>query len=215
MLEQRPLSSKEIKLLNTDLKYILKNRSGQLRFLIGWVLLCIIIGTFFYFKLNSTQEHYLLFGCAFIYILIGVWVFLEQSIRLIKKQKSINFALSKGTTKYIRVTTSRYIEFSEYEDEGVDYLFQLNDNEMLSIGGQDFYPTKKFPNTDFEIVVCYGIKNEILLLETYNYGEKLRPTIKVNGKEKWALMESPNYPHAENFKIIPGNIEDYYRILKS
>lgn len=209
MLQERPLSDKEVKLFNKDLKNILKSRSRQLRFLMGWILLCLIIGTCFYFKLKSTQEHYLLFGCAFIYILISVWVFVEQNIQLNKKQKSINFALSKNVTNYIRVTANSYIQLAEEEDEGVHYLFQFDNNRILSMGGQDFYPNSKFPNTDFEIVQCLGIRNETILLEVYNYGKKLKPTIKINGKEKWALMASANYPDPEKFTIIPGNLNDY------
>ena len=212
MLEQRPLSIKEVKLLNWDLKRILKRKSHQLRLLVGWILIVIVVGTFFYFKFNSPEDHNILFGVALVYTLIVFWVFVEESVKLTKKQKSINFALSENVTNYIRVTTNSYIQLTEEEDEGVHYLFQLDNNRILSIGGQDFYPNSKFPNTDFEIVQCLGVKNETILLETYNYGKKLKPKIKISGKEKWDLLGSPNYPDPEKFTIISGRIEDYKKI---
>lgn len=214
MLQQRPLSVKENKLLNEDLKSIFKKRAYQLKFLTGWSLTALIVGTFFYFRLQSNQEHYLLFGVVSIYILIGCWTFLGEYFRLLKKKKSINFALSKGVVNYIRVIPSTYIELTEYEDEGTHYLFQLDNNRILSLGGQDRYPSSKFPNTDFEIVLCLGMMNEMILLHTYNYGKKLKPTIKISGKEKWALMASANYPDPEKFTIISGRIENYKNILK-
>ena len=212
MLEQRPLSIKEIKFLNKDLRDIFKKRSYQLKVFAAWNAIALLVGTFFYFKLKSDQEHYLLFGVVLIYILIGFWAFGEEYIRLNKRQKSISFALSQGTVNYIRVTTDSHVELAEYEDEGAHYLFQLDNDRILSVGGQDFYPSSKFPNTDFEIVVCYGINNETLFLEIYNYGKKLPPTIKISGKEKWDLIGRPNYPDPEKFTVISGRIEDYKNI---
>lgn len=69
----------------------------------------------------------------------------------------------------IQVKTTEYYELAEEEDEGVYYLFQIHPDKILSFGGQDFYPTKKFPNSDFEIVEGRCTDGEIILLETYCY----------------------------------------------
>jgi hypothetical protein len=85
----------------------------------------------------------------------------------------------------------------------------LPENKILSFGGQDFYPSKKFPSSNFEIAICYGIKNEIVLLEIYNYGNKIKPKLKITGQRKWDLIGNSNYPDPEDFTIIEGRLDDF------
>ncbi|MDR6195697.1 hypothetical protein [Siphonobacter sp. SORGH_AS_0500] len=176
---ERPLSDKEIKILRQDLKRLDKQKLFQIKFLVGWTLLAIIVGTFVYFRLDTTTELYLLIGTVVIYILIGVWTFLEAYLKQKKLRKNINFVFATNKVKSIKVIGTDYIELSEVEDEGVNYLFQISDNKILSFGGQDFYPTKNFPSDNFEIAICNGQKGEVVLLETYNYGKKIRPNRKI------------------------------------
>ena len=161
MQSERPLSDKEIKILNQNIKRIDKRKSFQIKFLIGWSLLAISVGTFVYFRLDSTNELYLLIGTVVIYVFIGVWSFTEIYLKENREHKDINFVFADNKVKSIKVSATDYIELSEVEDEGVNYLFQIDDNKILSFGGQDFYPTKNFPSDNFEIAICYGQK-EIL-----------------------------------------------------
>jgi len=108
----------------------------------------------------------------------------------------------------IKGVSTDYIELSEVEDEGVYYIFQLPDNKIFSFGGQDFYPTKSFPNDNFEIAICYGENDEIVLLETYNYGNKLLPKSKITGEKKWNLLSNTNYPDPDKFTIVEGRLAD-------
>ena len=208
MQTERPLSDKEIKILRQDLKRLDKQKSFQIKFLVGWTLLAFIVGTFVYFKLETTTELYLLIGTVVIYILIGVWSFMETHLRQKKVRKNIDFVFETNKVKSIKVITTDYIELSEVEDEGVGYLFQISDNKILSLGGQDFYPTKNFPSDNFEIVVCNGEKDEVVLLKTYNYGKKIQPMRKITGQQKWDLIGSINYPESEKFTIIDGQLEN-------
>lgn len=205
---ERPLSEKEIKTLRQDLKQLDKRKSFQIKFLVGWTLLAFIVGTFVYFRLETTTELYLLIGTVVIYILIGVWNFMETYLNQKKVRKNIDFVFETNKVKSIKVITTDYIELSEVEDEGVNYLFQISDNKILSFGGQDFYPTKNFPSDNFEIAVCNGEKDEVVLLETYNYGKKIQPKRKITGQQKWDLIGSVNYPDPDKFAIIDGQLEN-------
>ncbi|PKK37558.1 hypothetical protein BWI96_06775 [Siphonobacter sp. SORGH_AS_0500] len=213
MQTERPLSDKEIKILRQDLKRLDKQKLFQIKFLVGWTLLAIIVGTFVYFRLDTTTELYLLIGTVLIYILIGVWTFLETYLKQKKLRKNINFVFATNKVKSIKVIGTNYIELSEIEDEGVNYLFQISDNKILSFGGQDFYPTKNFPSDNFEIAICNGQKGEVVLLEIYNYGKKILPNRKITGQHKRDLIGSINYPDPDKFVIIDGQLESIEAII--
>ena len=111
------------------------------------------------------------------------------------------------------MVSNDYIKLSEIEDEGVNYLFQLASKKILSFGGQAFYQTKKFPSNNFEIAVCYGLKDEIVLLEKYVHGEKLLPRIKITGKKKLDLLSSPKFPDPDKFIVIEGQLDDVNELI--
>jgi len=205
----RPLNPRELAKLEKDLRQGETILKSQKRFFLGWTLLAVLVGSFVYFRLDSKAELYLLMGTVITYIFIGVWVFLEQFSKTNKRRTSIEFAKAKNEITSIRVNSRKYIELSEVEDEGVFYLFQLENNRILSFGGQDFYPTKKFPSDSFEIAVLYGVKDEIVLLEKYLSGNKLEPLFKITGQEKWDLLAKSGYPDPERFTMIEGILEDY------
>ena len=206
MIIERQLSDKEIKVLKFDLKQLDKKKSTQVKFLFIWTIIAIFAGIFFYFKLETDNELYLLAGTVTIYILIGVWSFGKILIDINKKRKSIDFVFKHNKVNSIKVNSTDYIELSEVEDEGVHYLFQLADNKILSFGGQDFYPTKKFPSDNFEIAFCCGLKGEIVLLETFVYGDKLAPIKKIAGQKKLDLIGSSDYPDPEKITVIEGQL---------
>lgn len=187
--------------------------SFQIKFLFGWTLLAIIVGTCVYFRLDTTTELYLLIGTVVIYILIGVWNFMENYLKQKKVRENIDFVFATNKVKSIKVIATDYIELSEVEDEGVNYLFQISDNKILSFGGQDFYPTKNFPSDNFEIAICNGQKGEVVSLKTHNYGKKIQPSRKITGQQKWDLIGSVNYPDPDNFVIIDGQLENIEAII--
>lgn len=112
----------------------------------------------------------------------------------------------KNSVTSIRVKTTEYYELTEEEDEGVYYLFQSQPDKIIGFGGQEFYPNKKFPNSDFEIVEGKSTKGEVILLETYCYGNKIKPTKKIKGKEKWELLQKLI---PDTFNIIDGQLENF------
>src|SRR5690554_6130733 len=91
---ERQLSDKEIKSLKQNLKRLDKRKSFQIKFLVGWTLIAIVVGTYFYFRLDTTTELYLLIGTLVIYILIGVWSFLETYLKQKKVRENIDFVFA-------------------------------------------------------------------------------------------------------------------------
>jgi uncharacterized membrane protein len=212
---ERPLKDKEIKILNHRLAQFDKRFKGQIKFLIIWTLLALIVGTIAFFKMDTKEDVIILIVTVAIYIGIGVWVVAEQCFKQNNERKSIEYLKSKNLVTAIEVNSDKFYELKEEEDEGAYYLFQLDNNKVFSFGGQDFYPNKKFPNNKFEIVEGRGIKNELLLLETFCYGKKIKPTRIIEGKEKWNLFNNPNYPDPEKLTVANGKIEDYVHTVAS
>lgn len=210
---QRPLKDKELKILDKRLKQLDKNFKRQTRFLLIWTLLAFAVGIFAYFKMDTTNKALLLFATVAIYIGMGVWVTGKEYLKQQKERKNIAFLKSKNMVTVVEVSSDFYYELKEQEDEGVYYLFQLPDNKVFSFGGQNFYPSKKFPSDNFEIVEGRGLNNEVLMLETFSYGKKIKPARVIAGQEKWNLLNSPIYPDPQKLTVVDGRIEDYLHIV--
>lgn len=178
-----------------------------------WTLLAFAVSFFAYLKMETTNEVLLLFASAAIYIGIGVWVISKEYLKQQKERKSIAFLKSKNMVTVVEVNSDLYYELKEQEDEGVYYLFQLPDNKVFSFGGQDFYPSKKFPSDKFDVVEGLGLNGEVLLLKTFCYGKKIKPTRIISGQEKWNLLNNPDYPAPEKLTIVDGRIEDYVQVV--
>jgi uncharacterized membrane protein len=208
---QRPLQDKEYKILNKRLKQLDKNHKRQMRFLLVWALLAIAFGTFAFFKMDTPNDIVLLFVTVLIYIGIGIWVVGKEYLKQQREKKSIAYPKKKNLVTVVEVNSNKYFELKEEEDEGVYYLFQLDNNKVFSFGGQDFYPNRKFPSDKFEIVEGRGLNDEILLLETFSYGVKIKPIKVIAGQEKRNLLNSLNYPAPEKLSVVDGQIEDYLK----
>lgn len=196
-----------------ELKKLDERLSFQYKFLSGYIFLAILLGGFFFFRLDLEGEHYLLIGTVLVFMLIGIWVFFQNYSSTKKQHQSIVFAKNNNSVTSIEVNAERYIELSEVEDEGVHYLFQLEGDRILSFGGQDFYPSKKFPSDNFEIAICYGFYGEIIFLKKYTSGKKLEPITKISGNKKWKLLTNANYPDPEKFSIVTGELDRFEEIL--
>lgn len=109
MIKERRLNDIETRILTKDLKNLDKRSAFQKRFLIGWSILVLIVGTIVYFRLDSKTEYYLLFGTVLVYILIGVWVFFENFAKSNKQRKNIDFVLTENKVKSINIVSGKYI----------------------------------------------------------------------------------------------------------
>ena len=212
---ERPLQDKEIRILNKQLNQLDKNFRRQFRFLIIWALLALLIGTYAFFKINTRNEIMLLMATVAVYIGIGLWVGGKEFIKQNKKRKSIGYLKDKNLVTVIEVRSDKYYLLKEQENEGIYYLFQLDNDKVFSFGGQDFYPNKKFPSDSFKIVEGRGINNEVVLLETFSYGKKIKPTVVIAGREKWDLLNSRNYPDPYKLSVTDGKIEDFLQVARS
>ena len=211
----RQLNDKEKNILFKELKTIYDrinsfNKSTSIAlliiFIIGLPLAIIQIKN----GLGLAILSFVVFG---VFLLIPLWSRKEEKNKEQKIAKNINKTLDNNSIEILHCQSSNMYKLKEYEDEGSHYLFQVEDNKILFIGGQEFYENKSFPNTDFEIATAYGEGSLPTLLEKYYYGEKLKPLKIIAGKEKWKLFENRKYSDIEDITIIDGTLGEIDRIL--
>jgi hypothetical protein len=207
---ERPLQEKELNKLNRRLDQLNIKRRNKVRFLVIWTLLALIVGTIAYFNIDP-QVVIVLYLTVAAYIGVGVWVVIEQQVDGNREKKSIAFLKSKNLVTVVQVRSDTFYVLDEEDDEGIYYLFQLENDKVFSFGGQDFCEDDNFPSDKFEIVEGRGIKNEILILETFVQGKKIQPKQIIRGKEKWDILGSSHYPDPDKLTIADGRIEDYVK----
>lgn len=141
--------------------------------------------------------------------LIGAWIAVEDRLRNRRLVKRLRDTLNAGRAREVRIIASAVIEFEEQEDEGACYAFQIADERIVFIAGQDFYPSAKFPNTEFALIDIIGPSGQVEDFLIRKSGEKLKPlrTIPVNVK---ARLRVP-----EHLEVIHGNLGQLEQLLEA
>lgn len=132
---------------------------------------------------------------------LSVWSYFSARTDLLRETARFEESLLRDEVKEVRVQSEEMVEFEEEEeeDEGASYAFQLNDGRIVFVCGQEYYPSARFPNTDFSLARIYD-KNGVCVKELiHKRGRKLTPSRIVPAKIKGTL----GFP--ENLEIIRGD----------
>jgi hypothetical protein len=114
---------------------------------------------------------------------ISMWSYLSLRPKRFADVGNFESALRRNEARVIRIQSDMMVEFEEQEDEGACYAFQLNDHRIVFVSGQEFYPSAKFPNTDFSLVAIYG-DNEVLVEGCIEkHGNQLKPARTISSKQ--------------------------------
>jgi len=149
-------------------------------------------------------------GVLFIFSIIIIWALFSNIKDFKKNILELKGIIEDNKVKVIRCKTNKFIEFQEYKDFGVNLFFQVEKNKILYLGGQDFYPTKSFPNTDFEIAYHRHLDFGTLCL-----GEKIKPLKKYGVNKTYQLIESEKMEYLSDgiYTTFEGKIEDIEKIF--
>jgi len=99
------------------------------------------------------------------------------------------------------------VEFEEIEDEGACYAFQLPDDEIVFVTGQEFYPDPRFPNSDFSLVHVFDRTGNLVEMFTDKAGHKIEPIRRVPAQMKKTL----SIP--DHLEIVHGRLENVDELL--
>ena len=138
---------------------------------------------------------------------MATWTLVGEKRRRRQSAGWLADALSRNLADVTRVSSDEMVEFEEIEDEGACYAFQVSDDEILFIEGQEFYSSAKFPNTDFEIVRIFdsrGMQVEGFIRKS---GIKLKAARQVSEETKGRLRMP------EHLARVQGRLQDLEQIL--
>ena len=113
-------------------------------------------------------------------------------------------ALKMSAADVYDVRARAFAEFEEIEDEGACYAFELSDNRLLFVVGQEFYESAKFPSLDFSLVHVLNEAGQTVDVVMDKRGPKAKParTIPASVKEG---MDMP-----EHLEVRLGTIESLW-----
>jgi hypothetical protein len=138
---------------------------------------------------------------------IALWSYIPERRRLAAGLAKFEKASGQCQAIAVHIRSDRVVEFEEVEDEGACYAFQLPDNRIRFVDGQDFYASARFPNSDFSLVHILSEEGELLECQITKHGRKLKPARTIPAKMKSSL----NIPG--HLEVIQGNVDDLERLL--
>jgi hypothetical protein len=110
-------------------------------------------------------------------------------------------ALKTNAADVYTVKARAFAEFEEVEDEGACYAFELSDNRLVFIAGQEFYGGAKFPSLDFSLVHLLDHAGQTVDLVIEKRGAKAAPARTIPASRK-SHLELPDH-----LEVRPGTID--------
>jgi hypothetical protein len=188
MTNVRPLNTQDIETLDGDIRQIHKRQKFAIKYFTVYAILVIIGSTWAYFKIDADNfVPWLITSIGF--LVAGLWGFLEMYLKDNKALKRIAWLKSENKVLSIVVKSNDFLAIPEHDDEGDYFLYQLPDNKIVYVGGQEFSNSDTFPNNNFEIVIATDPKKKIVLLNKYDFGDKIAPKIKLTKMQRIKLSD--------------------------
>ena len=206
----RPMTTHEQKLLGFRIKREARVKSrivSFLRILLLGITAAVPTGLVVaYFK--TTQLGW--FTCGLMIFTSGVMMALfygdvrECNVKI----AALRATADANVMDVVRCQATEMVEFEEYDDEGPTYVFQVEADRIWVVSGQDFYPTRKFPSTDFEIITSRGPTPFPAILRLAGHGTRLS-AIRVVSVQTQRDLRIP-----EHGELITGRLADLEGLLE-
>lgn len=201
---ERPLSNKEKWALTAKLSSIEhRNKGFNRRFLIAMIIMLGVFSGLTMLVAASSPIVITLFWIG-VGVVISLWIFIENRLRFSNRKKSLEEALDRNEADIVHIKSTEMIEFEEIEDEGAGYAFQVDDDYIVFVEGQNFYSSANFPNDDFEIVHIYDYAGKLVDMFIDRHGNNLMPNRKISSKVKKRLRQ---FKHLETVEGKLSNLE--------
>ncbi|GAA4062615.1 hypothetical protein GCM10022389_03970 [Flavobacterium cheonanense] len=94
--------------------------------------------------------------------------------------KKVENEIKYGKAQVLNIETEKVIKRAETYDLGSGFYIKVSENETLYLQGQyydELQYSRKFPNTNFEIVRSNLTQNELIAI--YSFGKYLKPEKKL------------------------------------
>lgn len=148
-------------------------------------------------------------GC---YVAIILWVYWRE-VRATRGWLAVlSDGVRGGHVRVTRCTSSGVVGLQEVEDEGAAYFFEVEPRRLYFVSGQEFYPTSRFPNDDFEIIEGFDAAGKPLLFEIRCHGSRIQPIRTIPSATKLELLERSGYP--QDGDVIEGALDEIEDVLR-
>lgn len=117
-------------------------------------------------------------------------------------------ALRADRAEVYDIRGRRFAELEEFEDEGACYAFEIADDRVVFVTGQEFYPGARFPSLDFSLVYPLDEQGSQVDLWIEKRGERAEPAVVVPARVKWEL-EIP-----EHLTVVGGRLDRLEETLR-
>ena len=134
-------------------------------------------------KVSSEKQLFILI--PLIIISVGIVIYWMNKNGEIGWNKKVESEINSGKAQVLKIETEKVFKRKETYDLGSGFYIKISENETLYLQGQyydELQYSKKFPNTDFEIVKTNLTNNEIITLNTF--GKYLKPEKKLKAFTK-------------------------------
>ena len=142
-------------------------------------------------------------------VLIGFWSARDARKSFVARVVPLENALAANRVEEIRVAAADMVEFEEIGDLGACYAFQVEPDKILIVQGQDYYATRRFPNSDFSIVAMQDSTGELREIGVHKRGDKMVP-VRVISAETQKKLRFPLH-----LEVLQGRLADIEGILGS
>lgn len=183
---ERPYNLEEIKTLRSRKNSLWQHFEN---FGMKWIFITLILlaPLLIYEKVvgKVSSEIQLLTSIPLLIISIGIVVYLMNKNGEIGWNKKVENEIKNGKAQILKIKTEKVIKRKQTYDLGSGFYIKISENETLYLQGQYFDElqySRKFPNTDFEIVKTKLNFNE--LIDINYFGEYLKPKKKLKAFTK-------------------------------
>lgn len=213
----RPLKATERRMLNHTLS-VLYERQHRLRHsllfscLIAFGILWGMSLAARYFDRGGPNWYQSALVCIGISALVGVVAFPQtrrEERNLSKQVRDYESTLERNLAHVVHIQSGQIVELEEQEDEGACYAFQVNDNRIVFVVGQDYCASPKFPNSDFSLIQIFADDNTLLKEWIEKSGKKLNPSRVIPAEVKAKL------PSPEHLQTIDGTLDELETLLRA
>ena len=140
-------------------------------------------------------------------MILALWAWLFGRREFRERLRSLRAGLEHHRARIVRIRASEMVEFEEIEDEGACYAFQLPEDQIVFVTGQEFYPGARFPNSDFSLVHVFDASGRLVEMFTDKTGSKIEPIRRVPAQMKKTL----SIP--DHLEIVKGRIDNIELLL--
>jgi hypothetical protein len=119
--------------------------------------------------------------------------------------RGLESALRRNAADVYDVRARSFAELEEIEDEGACYAFELDDDRLVFIVGQQFYESARFPSLDFSLVYVLDEGDQTVDMLIDKRGAKAAPARRIPAVIKQRL-DVPEHLEVRIGKI--ENLED-------